>query len=173
MFIIERDAAWKPACSLGARYGNLQKAEIPVLELNMSYWYNNKLPGIDVSKAWIFCEKLVEVDPFVLKNWQGGCFFEQSKPVFELLQQTNDWEFYFTCGKKLRLTHEGNLSKIATSIPFSLERKVWIENLEALLFGQAGLLDVEKEDNYFKDLKLKYCYLLHKHQLEKTVMFSF
>jgi hypothetical protein len=59
--------------------------------------------------------------------------------------------------------------KIATSIPFSIIRKesFEIENLEA--FGQAGLLDVEKEDNYFKDLKLKYCYLLHKHQLEKQL----
>jgi hypothetical protein len=32
-------------------------------------------------KAWIFCEKqLAEVDPFVLKNWQSGCF-ERLKEV--------------------------------------------------------------------------------------------
>jgi hypothetical protein len=46
------------------------------------------------------------------------------------------------------IKHErGNLSKIATSIPFSIIRKesFEIENLEALLFGQAGLLDVEKK----------------------------
>jgi hypothetical protein len=68
--------------------------------------------------------------------------------------------FFLPVGKKLRLNTKGNLSKIATSIPFSIIRKesFEIENLEALLFGQAGL-DVEKEDNYFKDLKLKYCYL--------------
>jgi hypothetical protein len=35
--------------------------------------------------------------------------------------------------------------------------------------GNAGLLDLEKEDNYFKDLKFRYFYLLHKYQLEKKI----
>jgi hypothetical protein len=53
---------------------------------------------------------------------------------------------FLPVGKKLRIKHErGNLSKIATSIPFSIRKESFeIENLEALLFGQAGLLDVEK-----------------------------
>ena len=33
--------------------------------------------------------------------------------------------------------------------------------------GNAGLLDDEKEDNYFKNLKFRYFYLLHKYQIEK------
>lgn len=37
--------------------------------------------------------------------------------------------------------------------------------MEALLFGKAGLLEGEKEDNYFKDLQFRYFYLLHKYQL--------
>jgi hypothetical protein len=32
----------------------------------------------------------------------------------------------------------------------------------------AGLLDAEREDVYFKDLKFRYFYLLHKYQLEKV-----
>jgi hypothetical protein len=73
----------------------------------------------------------------------------KSKPVFELLQQTNnDWEAVFFCllARNFGLNTNGNLSKIATSIPFSIIRKesFEIENLEALLFGQAGL-DVEKK----------------------------
>ena len=58
--------------------------------------------------------------------------------------------------------------KIAQSIPFSIIRKesFEVENLEALLFGKAALLDVDKEDNYFKDLKFRYFYLLHKYQLD-------
>ena len=39
-----------------------------------------------------------------------------------------------------------------------------------MLFGNAGLLDAEKEDAYFKDLKFRYFYLLHKYQLEKGVI---
>ncbi len=59
--------------------------------------------------------------------------------------------------------------KIAQSIPFSIIRKesFEVENLEALLLGNAGLLDAEKEDTYFKDLKFRYFYLLHKYQIEK------
>jgi hypothetical protein len=58
-----------------------------------------------------FCEKqLVEVDPFVLKTGKSGCFERlerKSKPVFELLQQTNnDWEaVYFACWQE-RIKHE-------------------------------------------------------------------
>jgi hypothetical protein len=155
--------------------------EIPVLELNkyVDIHTITNYQALMSPKAWIFCEKqLAEADPFVLKNWQERLFFERlerkSKPVFELLQQTNnDWEAVLFCllARNFGLNTNGEtFLKIATSIPFSIIRKesFEIENLEALLFGQAGLLDVEKEDNYFKELKLKYCYLLHKHQLEKS-----
>jgi hypothetical protein len=55
--------------------------------------------------------------------------------------------FILPVGKKLRIKHErGNLSKIATSIPFSIIRKkVLNREFRSLLFGQAGLLDVEKK----------------------------
>jgi hypothetical protein len=49
-------------------------------------------------------------------------------------------------GKKLRIKHErGNLSKIASSIPFSIIRKesFEVENLEAYSLAM-GLLDDEK-----------------------------
>jgi hypothetical protein len=156
-------------------------SEIPVLELNKYVHIDTvtNYQSLMSPKAWIFCERqLTDIAPFVLKNWQERLFFERlerkSKPVFELLQQTNnDWEAVLFCllAKNFGLNTNGEtFLKIATSIPFSIIRKesFEIENLEALLLGQAGLLDVEKEDNYFKDLKLKYCYLLHKHQLEKS-----
>ena len=59
--------------------------------------------------------------------------------------------------------------QIAKSIPFSIIRKesFEVENLEALLLGASGLLDDDKEDIYFTDLKLRYYYLLTKYQLEK------
>jgi hypothetical protein len=53
-------------------------------------------------KAWIFCEKQLVDTPFVLKKLAGAFFlndWEKVKPIFELLQQTNnDWEdVYFAC----------------------------------------------------------------------------
>ena len=105
-------------------------------------------------------------------------FFERlerkSKPILELLEQTNnDWEAVLFCllAKNFGLNTNGEVFlKIAQSIPFSVIRKECfeVENLEALLFGSAGLLDAEKEDAYFKDLKFRYFYLLHKYQIEKS-----
>jgi hypothetical protein len=129
-------------------------------------------------KSWIFCEKMLgSIDDFILKNWQERLFFERlerkSKAIFELLEQTNnDWEEVLFCllAKNFGLNTNGEaFYKIAKSIPFSIIRKECFEqeNLEALLFGNSGLLDLDREDNYFKDLKFRYFYLLHKYQMEK------
>ncbi|WP_016988284.1 DUF2851 family protein [Flavobacterium sp. ACAM 123] len=154
--------------------------EIPVLELKKYVEKDtiNNYQSLMAPKAWIFCEKeLTDVSPFILKNWQERLFFERlerkSKAIYELLEQTNnDWEAVLFCmlAKNFGLNTNGeSFLKIATSIPFLIIRKESheVENLEALLFGSAGLLDVEKEDNYFKDLKFRYYYLLHKYQIEK------
>jgi hypothetical protein len=156
-------------------------SEIPVLELRQYVDTATiaNYQSLVSPKSWIFCEKqLNEIDNFTLKNWQERLFFERlerkSKPIFELLEQTNqDWEAVLFCllAKNFGLNTNGELFlKIAQSIPFSVIRKesFEVENLEAILLGSAGVLDIEKEDNYFKDLKFRYFYLLQKYQLEKN-----
>lgn len=152
--------------------------EIPVLELK-NYVSKEALANYQKlmsPKSWIFCEKqLIDLDDFVLKNWQERLFFERlerkSKAIYNLLEQTNnDWEAVLFCmlAKNFGLNTNGEtFLKIAKAIPFSVIRKesFEVENLEALLLGKAGLLAFEKEDNYFKDLKFRYFYLLHKYQL--------
>ncbi|MCM0664485.1 DUF2851 family protein [Flavobacterium tyrosinilyticum] len=130
-------------------------------------------------KTWIFCERqLKKIDRFIFKNWQERLFFERlerkSKFIAQLLEETNqDWEAVLFCllAKNFGLNTNGNsFLQISMAIPFSVIRKesFEIENLEALLFGTAGLLEVEKEDVYYKDLRFRYFYLLHKYQIEKT-----
>ncbi|MBB4804452.1 hypothetical protein HNP37_004544 [Flavobacterium nitrogenifigens] len=130
-------------------------------------------------KTWISCEKqLKDVDRFVFASWKERLFLERlerkSKFIYDLLEETNkDWEAVLFCllAKNFGLNTNGNsFLQIAKSIPFSIIRKESFENenLEALFFGTAGLLNVEKEDIYFKDLKFRYFYLLHKYQLERT-----
>ncbi|MFH6970669.1 DUF2851 family protein [Flavobacterium petrolei] len=155
--------------------------EIPVLELrkHVDALTLSNYQSLVSTKSWIFCEKQIqEIDVFVFKNWQERLFFERlerkSKPIFDLLEQTNqDWEAVLFCllAKNFGLNTNGEIFlKIAQNIPFSIVRKesFEVENLEALIFGTAGLLDFNKEDNYFKDLKFRYFYLLHKYQLEKS-----
>lgn len=157
--------------------------EIPVLELQKYVDKANidNYQSLVSPKSWINCEKQLEnINPFVIKNWQERLFFERlerkSKAIFELLEQAHqDWEAVLFCllVKNFGLNTNGELFlKMAQSIPFSVIRKesLEIENLEALIFGNAGLLDAEKEDTYFKDLKIRFFYLMHKHQLEKTVL---
>jgi len=155
--------------------------EIPVLVLKdyVSKEIIENYKALVSAKTWIFCEKqLKNIDRFVFKNWQERLFFERlerkSKFVTQLLEETNqDWEAVLFCllAKNFGLNSNGNsFLQISMAIPFSVIRKesFEIENLEALLFGAAGLLEVEKEDVYFKDLKFRYFYLLHKYQIEKT-----
>lgn len=154
--------------------------EIPVLEIKqyIDPTTITNYKSLMLPKSWIFCEKqLKENDEFTLKNWQERLFFERlerkSKPIYDLLEQTNqDWEAVLFCllAKNFGLNTNGEtFSKIAQSIPFSIIRKesFEVENLEALLLGSAGLLDLEKEDTYFKDLKFRYYYLLHKYKIDK------
>ena len=156
--------------------------EIPVLELKKYVDSATILnyQSLMAQKSWIYCEKqLKDIKSFTLKNWQERLFFERlekkANPIFELLKLlNNDWESVLFCllAKNFGLNTNGEIFlKIAQSIPFSIVRKesFEVENLEALLFGNAGLLDAEKEDNYFKDLKFRYFYLLHKYQIDKNV----
>lgn len=158
-------------------------SEIPVLELK-NYVSNEVLDNYQqlmTPKSWIFCEKeIATIDEFAFKNWQERLFFERlerkSKPIQELAVQTNnDWEavFFQMLAKNFGLNTNGEIFlKIAQSIPYNIVRKEQfeVENLEALIFGNAGLLDAEKEDNYYKDLKFRFFYLLHKYQIEKTII---
>lgn len=153
---------------------------IPVLELRhyVSAETLNNYHALMLPKSWIYCEKqLADVDAFVLKSWQENLFFERlqrkSQMILELLRQhSNDWEAVLFClmAKNFGLNTNGEtFMKIARSIPFAVMRKENFEtqNVEALLFGQAGLLDVPKQDFYFKTLKKQFDYLSHKYQIER------
>jgi len=156
--------------------------EIPVLELK------NYVPQETIGnyqslmspKSWIYCEKdLNTIDDFVVKNWQERLFFERlerkSIPVSQLLENTQqDWEaaLFLLLAKNFGLNTNGEaFMNIAQNISFDIIRKEGfeLENLEALFLGFAGLLEGEKEDNYFNDLKFRFYFLLHKYQLEKQI----
>lgn len=157
--------------------------EIPVLQLRdyVCKAVLDNYQSLITPKSWIFCEKqLKEISDFTFENWKERLFLERlerkSLPIQDLFMTLNkDWEAVLFCllAKNFGLNTNGeSFLKIARSIPFTVVRKESpeVENMEALLFGKSGLLDVEKEDNYFKDLKLRYFYLIHKYQIESTTV---
>ncbi len=182
----ERDAAYENVIlhvvwEHDAAIFRQDNTEIPVIELK-NYVEKTTLDNYQsllTPKSWIYCEKeLASIDSFLFKNWQERLFFERlerkSKIIYDLLETTNnDWEavLFQLLAKNFGLNTNGTtFLQLAQSISFSIIRKesFEVENLESLLFGNAGLLDTEKEDTYYTDLKFRYYYLLHKYQLEKT-----
>ena len=155
-------------------------SEIPVLEIKKYVTSNalNKYQSLITPKSWIFCEKqLAQINDFTLKNWQERLFFERlerkCEPVFELCKDTeNDWEAVLFCmlAKNFGLNTNGeSFFKVAKSITFSLVRKEALEvkYLEALFFGQANMISENADDNYSKELKSWYDYMVLKYKLEK------
>lgn len=157
--------------------------EIPVLELKnyvdaeiLSHY--QKLLS---AKNWINCEnELSTIDSFTLSNWKEKLFLERleerSNEIEELLVTTaNDWEavFFLFLAKSFGLNVNGFVFfELMQSIPYEIIRKEQsdVVQLEALFLGRAGLLETDKEDVYFKELKKRWNYLQQKYQLPKIIL---
>ncbi|SHG48542.1 DUF2851 family protein [Winogradskyella jejuensis] len=129
------------------------------------------------SQAWINCETdFNSVDEFKFQNWLERLYIERlerkSKELHQLLKiSKNDWEavlFKMLCKNfGLKVNGEAFLS-LANSIDFSVVRKIRhdVLDLEALFFGQAGLLEEEIQELYYIDSQKRYQYLKQKFQLD-------
>ncbi|WZL89734.1 DUF2851 family protein [Salinimicrobium sp. 3283s] len=153
---------------------------LPVMELQSlvlpeSLNSYNRLCAEDHGK-WINCEKeLPDIDDFVIDNWLERLYVERlekkSSLISELLSKTaGDWEavLFQMLAKNFGLNINGEaFLSIAGSIPFPVVRKVRANALEmeALLLGQAGLLEKDHEEPYFLKLREIYLYLQHKFAL--------
>jgi hypothetical protein len=152
--------------------------EIPVLILKdlVSKETLNNYHSLVSPKSWIYCEKQINsVNSFIMLSWQERLFFERlerkSKPIFDSAESTlYDWDAILFCqlAKNFGLNTNGDsFYNMANSIPFSIIRKEGNDlfNLESLFFGIAGLLEINKEDHYYKKLKGNFDYLVQKYQL--------
>ncbi len=159
-------------------------AVIPTLVLK-EYVFKNTLERyqklFSKHQLWINCEKDFEkLDTFTIENWLERLYFErlQQKETFilnELKSTQNHWEsllFRMLC-RNFGLNVNGeSFFSIAKSVDFSVVKKCSQSqfDMEALLFGQASLLDESMEDGYFEKLKVRYHYLRHKFNLENSVV---
>jgi len=152
--------------------------EIPTLELRnyVALTDVHKYQSLITQKSWIYCENDIQkVDDFIFKNWQERLYFERlerkSSEIARLLKESNnDWEAVLFCllAKNFGLNTNGALFlNMAKSIPFSVIRKesFTIENLEALFFGQANMLQTNFQDSYPNKLQHDYNYLCHKYTI--------
>lgn len=151
---------------------------IPTLELKKFtniVLHQNYLKLIQ-SKTWINCEnEFITVNDFALNNWIERLYIERlerkSKDIYKLLETSqNDWEavlFKMLCKSfGLKINSDSFLS-IANSVDFSVVRKIKhnATDFEALLFGQANLLEDDIQDVYYLDLQNRFQFLKQKFQL--------
>ncbi len=153
---------------------------IPTLELKSIVdpnVLNNYQNLFSKKQKRINCENdISKIDPFIMENWMDRLFLErleQKSILFEkeLKASNNHWEglLFRLLGKSFGLKVNGEaFYSIVQSIDYSIIKKCSKNNneLEALLFGQAGFFEKHHEDLYFKLLKEKYEYLKHKFQID-------
>lgn len=133
------------------------------------------------SKKWINCENDFSNTPsFVVQNWIERLYFERleskSTVVFDLLKTSkNNWEavLFQLLSKNFGLNTNGtSFLEMATSFPFSVLQKTQHKHteLEALFFGQCGLLTDTIENPYYTDLQERYSYLKKKFTLTNNAV---
>jgi len=152
---------------------------IPTLELRQAIdpkLYRNYLLLLSDAR-WIPCEKFFsQIDGFTLTNWLDRLLVERmeqkTKPIMQVLEQNlHNWEetFYQFLARGLGAKVNAEpFEQLAKSLPAVVlaKYKDHLFQVEALLFGQAGLLEQDFKDDYPNALKKEYRFLQQKHQLQ-------
>lgn len=153
---------------------------LPTLVLK-SYVPDQLLKNYDalmkVKRSHINCEyAFADIDKWVKDHWFERLYMERleqkTNHIYTLLSHChNDWEAvlfrllarYF--GTKV---NADAFESMAANTPFSVVRKSADDalRLEALFFGQSGLLDKDSTHAHFAALKNEYQYQSHKYQLD-------
>lgn len=155
---------------------------IPTLELkgiipkNILNGYEDLMDTSEI--GFINCEKqIASIDELLWINWEERLYFERLEQKSNwvdklLLQKKNDWEsvlFQMLCKNFGTNVNGAFFSSRAMELDFSTVRKVSSDffQLESLLFGHFGLLNVDgaSQDMYFQKLKKEYTYLHSKFAL--------
>ncbi|MBL7892504.1 MAG: DUF2851 family protein, partial [Bacteroidia bacterium] len=152
--------------------------ELPTLELKGRFDESvfKKYLQFKASKTWVPCApQLKSVESFILNNWLERMLVERlerkSGAVLASLEiNKNNWEetFYQHVARSFGFkVNSDPFELLARSIPNSIlaKHKNSLFQVEALLFGQAGLLDNQFVDTYPQYLQNEYAFLRKKYKL--------
>jgi len=150
---------------------------IPTLEIAFPKKILANYEKLLSSEKWIPCEeKLQEYDPVILRFWFSALMIERLESKIDdiliiLKQNNNNWNetFYQLLSRNFGMkTNALPFELLARSLPLNLlsKHKNNLFQLEALLFGQSGLLnETLLGDDYFLSLRKEYSYLYKKYGL--------
>ena len=157
---------------------------IPTLELKdliHKNVFHNYQKLLMTPNKWINCENdFSNVDDFLMSNWLERMYIERlerkSKAIEMLLESSkNDWEgvLFKLLAKNFGLKVNGDaFFSMSNSFDFSMVRKIQSLplQLEALFFGQLGVLDKPIENAYYLSLAKEYQFLKQKFNLSNEVV---
>lgn len=156
-------------------FGN---SNLPTLELkeyvSKQTWQNYL--RFMASKNWIPCENMIlDVDAVIIRSWLDRLMVERLERKARLVEETllssmNDWNhtFYKLIARNMgfKLNNEA-FERLSVSISYQhlLRHSDNLVQVEAMLFGQAGMLNASFLDEYPNSLKKEYDFLRHKYSL--------
>ncbi len=153
-------------------------SKIPALVIRWPDWITRNYEMLVRSHDWIACASfLYQVDPFKIKFFLNGIVIERLTQkidaISKLLSETReDWgeTFYCMLARSFGLRENAlPFEMLARSLPQSIlaHHHDSLFQIEALLFGQAGLLGDELfGDDYYLDLRKEYRFLAMKYGLK-------
>ena len=151
---------------------------LPCLVLNYPEKLKENYFQLLQSEQWIACQSRFHmVDPFEVKFWLGALLSERllsktDEIRFLLQQNKNDWNetFYQLLARNFGMkTNALPFELLAKTTPLNIlgKHKNNLFQIEALLFGQSGLLNEELiGDDYFLKLREEYSFLYKKYKLK-------
>ncbi len=158
---------------------NRKKVRIPCIELcdrvNPSLLDN--YTNLILNKSWIACaDSLHLIDKDRTMLWLNAIAIERMEQKaklihdeFEQLDLHWDHLFLVQLSKAFGLkVNQDAFASLAKSLKYEVIQKYahQLKQLEALLFGQAGMLSESWKDPYAKQLTREYNFLQHKHSLQ-------
>jgi hypothetical protein len=150
--------------------------EIPTWEIKFDHSIYNKYSEWSINKNLIACSDYIDmVDEFKIQLWLEKMAVERLIKKTEYIQLlldkcNNNWEqaFYISLARNFGFSvNSFPFEQLAFATSINILRK-YFDNLfqiEAILFGQSGLLPEKSEAKYVNELIKEYKFLRHKHKL--------
>ena len=150
--------------------------KIPQLELKFPTSIAHNYEQLCSQQKWIPCADKINLIPAIfIQSWKNALLaerLEQKMNAIEVLLTDNNqhWEeaFYITLARSFGFgINNQAFESLAKSLPVSIlgKHKDQLFQLEALLFGQSGLLCMDELDEYATSLKKEYDFLQSKYGL--------
>ena len=149
---------------------------IPQLELTFPNHIAENYDELIKERKWVSCcQKVGQIPSVFIQSWKNALLTERLElkmaAIESLLAENNQhWEdaFYITLARSFGFgTNSQAFESLAKSLPLSIlgKHKDDLFQLEALLFGQSGLIDTSEAEDYTLKLQKEYEFLRSKYEL--------